>query len=154
MFLKQSVWLSIETFDEGTDVDISTFKTKISALTDAITRMRDKGWDEGFIEILKDKNEVWNGNELIRVQGKIILDNLSKNDELLVKSTHCLPNERTMNNTEAIIIEDYLFLLSKEDFKSLTDTHKETLETLVDSKVDLNNPIYTAIDKDGTLIVD
>lgn len=154
MFLKQSVWLSIETFDEGTDVNTHTFKTKISALADAITRMRDKGWDEKFIETLKDKNEVWNGNELIRVQGKIILDNLSENDELLVKSTHCLPNERAMNNTEAIIIEDHLFLFSKEDFNALTDIHKDTLETLVESKVDLDNPVYISIDEDGVLLVD
>lgn len=154
MFLKQSVWLSIATFDEGTDVDIRAFKTKASALSDAIARMLDNGWDEEYIETLKDKNEAWNGNQLIRVQGKIISDNLSKNDELLVRSTHCLPNERAMNNTEAIIIEDHLFLFSKEDFNALTDTHKETLETLVDSKVGLDNPIYTSIDEDGGLIVD
>lgn len=50
-------------------------------------------------------------------------------------------------------IRDNYFVLSKEDYKHLTDEHRQALSTIA-RREELHNPVYVEIDEEGSLLID
>lgn len=58
-----------------------------------------------------------------------------------------------IDSVNVVRIDDYAFLVPKEQYSRLTDTHLDTLVKLTENE-SLTNPVYIEIDDEGRLLVD
>ncbi|MFL2124078.1 hypothetical protein ACEN4K_03880 [Marinilactibacillus psychrotolerans] len=113
----------------------------------------------------EDLSEITHKFDLWKSKENLIMDpsqkqvplkegDFSSKDEYLIDKYKNLYDVDEIESTKTIKINDNVFLLSKEDYENLTDTHKSTLELISAVSDDLMNPIYVEIGEEGELIVD
>ena len=61
-----------------------------------------------------------------------------------------------LGQSEIIEINDYYFVISREDMPKLTEKHYEVLKELTEpaNNPELHNPVFVELDEDGVLLID
>ena len=58
-----------------------------------------------------------------------------------------------IETSEIVRVDNYYFVLSREDFTRLTEEHQDILMSLTDN-AELHNPVFVSIDEEGCLLID
>lgn len=95
------------------------------------------------------ENRIMNGESQVSLSE----EDFSKSDEKLIQMLDCMYPIEFIRQSVVITINNYNFVLKKEDLANLTEEHYDTL-SLMTENVELHNPVYVEIDEEGRLIVD
>lgn len=99
---------------------------------------------------------VWNDkcDQILSGQKQVQLsEDITNSDEEFLLELINIYDEEEIDNSEVLSVGNKNFVLSKKDFTTITDIHKETLEKL--AQVDeLVNPVFINIGEAGELLVD
>ena len=58
-----------------------------------------------------------------------------------------------IKTSEIVRVDNYYFVLSRDDFTRLTEEHQDVLMSLTDN-AELHNPVFVSIDEEGCLLID
>jgi len=84
---------------------------------------------------------------------ELLDSDFSQSDAKLLSQLYNLYDEKLIENSILIPVDDKNFVFSKDDAKKLTEQQMDTLETL-SQHTELHNPVFVTIDKEGALVVD
>jgi len=141
----QAIILTLEENEVVIDEDIATFclfliQTQTSEELSELTHE---------LDIWKSKAEMIEWGEY---QVSLHESNLSEADVEYIKRWRDLHPKNYLDTVKVVKMDKKRFVLPKEDYHHLTNTHYDTLQKL--DKIDrLVNPVYVEIDVDGGLLV-
>ena len=77
----------------------------------------------------------------------------NQNDVSLMCLLETMYPDELIKDSCVMRIRDNFFVFSKEDYKHLTDAHRQALSTIA-RREELHNPVYVEIDEEGSLLID
>ena len=105
---------------------------------------------------LSHKMHIWNVKESRIMAGEqqvpLEEDDFNAEDAQLIRLLDSMYPLSMIKESKIIVVNDYYFVLKKEDIPKLTEAHYDVLDSLTETE-ELMNPVYVDIDEEGRLIV-
>lgn len=112
--------------------------------------------DDDLSDLTHQMN-IWSAKESWILAGhkQVSLDesDFNQNDVSLMRLLETMYPDELIADSCVMRIRDNYFVFSKEDYRHLTDEHRQALSTIV-RREELHNPVYVEIDEEGSLLID
>ena len=115
---------------------------------------------ESELSALTHKMHIWRSKERLINQNfsqvSLYESDFNESDTKIIEMLSCMYPVEMVRMSEVIQLDNFYFVISKEDFKTFTEEHIDILLSIIqneDAKKHLNNPVYIEIEG-GKLIID
>lgn len=146
-----------QSFDQESQKSYENRKENINHIRAEKCAFLVKALSEKDLSDLTRRMNIWKCKEdrIMSGESQVSLseDDFNESDKVLIQMLDCMYSIDFVRQAVVIPINNYNFVLKKEDLDKLTEEHYDIL-SLMTEKAELHNPVYVEVDEEGRLIVE